>query len=276
MKRVRILACSALLTGVFAMIGNIAAHADAPAPSLTAPLLRYEVVHEYPHQIDAYTEGLVYSDGHLYESTGLVGQSSLRKTELRSGKVLQEIDIPAPHFGEGLAKAGSRWLQLTWTSGEGFVYDDKLRRIGSFPIQGEGWGLAYDGHHLIQSNGSPLLQLLDPESFAVVGKLIVHDQEQAIAGLNELEFVPGTSQGHPQDRIYANIWQTDRIAVIDAASGSLHGWLDLSALRRRFTLPAGWNPREDVLNGIAWDPRSGHLFVTGKCWPKLFEIAIAP
>jgi glutaminyl-peptide cyclotransferase len=252
------------------MIGSSLARADAPPPSLTAPLLRYEVVHEYPHDTHAYTEGLVFSDGRLYESTGLIGQSSLRSTDLHSGKVLHQVNLPAPHFGEGLAQVGSHWVQLTWTSGEGFVYDDKLREVDTFPIQGEGWGLTYDGHHLIQSNGSPVLQLLDPESYAVIGKVVVHDQSQPIAGLNELEFVPGT----PQDRLYANIWQTDRIAIIDAADGRLVGWLDLSALRQRFKLPADWNPRENVLNGIAWDPHSGHLFVTGKCWPKLFEIAI--
>jgi glutaminyl-peptide cyclotransferase len=165
-----------------------------------------------------------------------------------------------------LAQAANRWFQLTWKNEQGFIYDSELRKVGDFTYQGEGWGLTYDGHALIMSDGTPVLQRFDPENFALLGKIRVHADDEPVAQLNELEYAKG--------RLYANIWQTDRIAVIDPATGSVTGWLDLKSLHERFKLPQDWNPSDDVLNGIAYDPRSSHLFVTGKCWPKLFEIAV--
>ena len=267
MKRVAILAriCLLALSGSTFPLPAMA-QTPLPEPSPSAPLLSYKVVHEFPHDPHAYTEGLVFANGKLYESTGLVGQSSLRITDLKSGRIEKKIAVPEPFFGEGLAEAGNRWFQLTWRSEQGFIYDQQLHKTGEFTYQGEGWGLTFDGHALIMSNGTPFLQRFDPENFALLGKVKVHSDDDPVAGINELEFVKG--------RIYANIWQTDRIAVIDPANGSVTGWLDLKDLHERFKTPADWNPLDDVLNGIAFDPRSGHLFVTGKCWPKLFEIEL--
>jgi glutaminyl-peptide cyclotransferase len=270
MKRVAILArivAKALSAFTLTFLLSAAALAQLPEPTPSAPLFSYRIVHEYPHDTHAYTEGLVYVDGKLYESTGLVGHSSLRMTDLKSGRVLKKLALPDPYFGEGLAESGSRWFQLTWKDERGFIYDQDLHRVGSFSYRGEGWGLTFDGQSLIMSNGTPVLQRFSPADFSLLGTLPVHADDEPIAGLNELEYAG--------NRIYANIWQTDRIAVIDPATGSVTGWLDMSALHDRFKLPPDWNPVDDVLNGIAFDPHSGHLFVTGKCWPKLFEIAVA-
>jgi glutaminyl-peptide cyclotransferase len=238
----------------------------AQEPLHIAPQRHFHVVHEYPHRTDAYTEGLVFSGGQLYESTGRVGHSALRRVNLATGEVLQEVTVPPPYFGEGLAQVDTRWLQLTWQSQQGFIYDDKLRRTGEFRYAGEGWGLTFDGRHVVMSSGSALLRLLDPADLRPVGRLAVFDGDREVAGLNELEYANGL--------IYANIWLTDDIAIINGTSGDVVGWLNLAALRDRFTPPPDWDRREDVLNGIAYDAASGHFFVTGKCWPKLFEISI--
>lgn len=242
------------------------AQAQLPAPTPAAPLLGYRVIREYPHDTRAFTEGLVYSHGSLFESTGLEGRSSVQETDLKTGRLTRRITLPPRYFGEGLAQVGQRWFQLTWKDEQGFIYDASLQKIGEFGYLGEGWGLTFDGHALIMSNGSAVLQRFNPDGFAAVGKLLVHADDQPIAGLNELEYAKG--------RIFANIWNTDRIVVIDPTDGHVTGWLDLSGLRSRFKLPADWNALEDVLNGIAYDQKSGHLLVTGKCWPKLFEIEL--
>lgn len=246
--------------------GASIALAQLPPPTPSTPLLSYRVVHEFPHDTRAYTEGLVYAHGKVYESTGLNGQSSVRIWELKTGRILKKAALPAEYFGEGLAEADNRWFQLTWKNERGFIYDESLHKIGDFGYPGEGWGLTFDGRSLIMSNGSPELQRFNPKDFSPQGKLLVHADDQPIANLNELEYANG--------RLYANIWMTDRIAVIDPADGSVTGWLDLSDLHSRFKPPARWNEIEDVLNGIAYDPQSGHLLVTGKGWPKLFEIEV--
>lgn len=269
MKRVAILARICAQTLIFcglSTFGGPRALAQLPDPTPSAPLLGYRVVREYPHDTHAYTEGLVYEHGRLYESTGLIGQSSLRISDLQTGHILKKTSLPPQVFGEGLAAAGKRWFQLTWKDEQGFIYDSTLHKVGEFSYQGEGWGLTFDGHALIMSNGSAVLQRFKPEDFSAQGRIMVHADDQTIDGLNELEYANG--------RLYANIWQTDRIVVVDPADGRVTGWLDLSGLRSRFKLPADWNQLEDVLNGIAYDPQSGHLFVTGKCWPKLFEIEV--
>lgn len=239
-----------------------AASADGPAP-----LLPYHVVAEYPHDPQAFTEGLVLDgQGRLIESEGRYGASSLVLRDLRSGKPLKTAKLEPRYFGEGATIVGDHIVQLTWREGTGFIYDLKLQQTGQFNFSGDGWGLTYDGKHLIQSDGSANLYFLDPHTYQDQGHVAVRDGGQPVYQLNELEYADG--------KVYANVWHSSRIAVIDPASGAVLNWIDLSALDQTFPKPAGWDPEDDVLNGIAYDPRSGHLYVTGKCWPKLFEIAL--
>jgi glutamine cyclotransferase len=233
--------------------------------SAQTPVDTYRTVHTYPHDPQAYTQGLVYVDGHLYESTGLNGRSSLRMDDLETGRVLQTAPLPAKHFGEGLAAWGSTLVQLTWQAHIGFVYDRfSFRLLRTFHYEGEGWGLTEDGRDLILSDGTPTLRFLDPQTFREVRHIVVKDDGTPVDQLNELEYVRG--------EIYANVWHTDRIVRISPATGRVLGWIDLSGL-----LPA--NQRSDpeaVLNGIAYDAGHDRLFVTGKLWPKLFEIKVVP
>jgi glutamine cyclotransferase len=225
----------------------------------------YRVIHTYPHDPRAYTQGLIYVDGHLYESTGLNGRSSLRMDDLETGRVLQTADLPAKYFGEGLASWGSTLVQLTWQAHLGFVYDRfSFRQLRTFHYSGEGWGLTQDGKALILSDGTSTLRFLDPQTFREVRRVVVKDRGAPIDQLNELEYVRG--------EIYANVWHTDRIARIAPATGRVLGWIDLANL-----LPADQrSDPEAVLNGIAYDAARDRLFVTGKLWPKLFEIKVIP
>ena len=223
----------------------------------------YRAVHVYPHDPQAYTQGLIYLDGHLYESTGRNGHSTLRMVDLDSGRVLQSNPLPAKCFGEGLTDWGSHLIQLTWQSHVGFVYDRfSFRVIRTFFYPWEGWGLTHDSRHLILSDGTSVLHLLDPSTFQEAGKISVTDQGQPVLNLNELEYIHG--------EIYANVWQTDRIARISPATGQVLAWIDLSGL-----LPSA--ERQDsnaVLNGIAYDSQHDRLFVTGKLWPRLYQIRL--
>jgi glutamine cyclotransferase len=225
----------------------------------------YEVVHTYPHDRDAYTQGLLYQDGHLYESTGLNGRSSLRMVDLETGRVLQEQSVPSQYFAEGLASWGSTLIQLTWQSHIAFVYDRfSFRLLRTLHYEGEGWGLTQDRKNLILSDGSATLRFLDPETFREVRHVVVKDHGAPITELNELEYVHG--------QIYANVWHTDRIARIAPSTGKVLGWIDLAGI-----LPENQHPDpEAVLNGIAYDPARDRLFVTGKLWPALFEIKVNP
>ena len=230
------------------------------------PVYGYQIVHAYPHDTSAYTEGLFYKDGFLYESTGEKGASSVRKVQLETGKVLQQHDVPPQYFGEGIVDWKGELIQLTWQSETGFVYglaDFKLRRTFSYP--GEGWALTRDSTHLYMSDGSPVLRILDPDTLTATGGIMVTADGVPVTHLNELEWVDG--------EIYANIWLTNRIARIDPATGHVVGWIDLTGLFDVSTLPV---PSNDVLNGIAWDAQHQRLFVTGKHWPKLFEIRLVP
>jgi glutaminyl-peptide cyclotransferase len=224
----------------------------------------YHIVRVYPHDPDAFTQGLVYVDGHLYESTGLNGRSSLRMVDLATGKVLQHRDLPAEYFGEGLTNWGGSLVQLTWKAGTALVYD----RF-SFTVQrtlhyaGEGWGLTQDGKSLIMSDGSSVLRFLNPLSFRELRRLSVVDENgRPVLALNELEYIHG--------EIYANVWHSDRIARISPRTGKVSGWIDLSGLMDKSQL----SDPDAVLNGIAYDSRFDRLFVTGKLWPKLFEIKV--
>lgn len=225
----------------------------------------FRVVHTFPHDPDAFTQGLLFHDGLLYESTGGWGTSSVRQVELETGRVLQKRDLPRAYFGEGLALWEDRLIQLTWRSGTGFIYDsENLAPRGTFRYPGQGWGLAVDDSGLIMSDGSSQLRRLDPQTYEELSRLVVHDQGRPLSGMNELEYIDG--------EVWANVFPTKRIARIDPGSGQLSGWLDLSGIlgmRRRIS-------PEAVANGIAWDPHGQRLFVTGKLWPVLFEIAVSP
>jgi glutamine cyclotransferase len=232
--------------------------ADEPTP-----VFSYKVVNTYDHDRRAFTQGLVYRDGVLYESTGLRGRSSLRRVELETGRVLESRSLLPAYFAEGLAIAGDRIYQLTWTSGVGFVYDrESMNLIREFRHGLEGWGMTYDGERLIVSDGSSTLYFWDPQTLLETGRVTVRDRGAKIDNLNELEYVDG--------EIYANIWMQDRIARISPETGKVLSWIDLRGL---LTSRAG---DEDVLNGIAWDAEGKRLFVTGKLWPKLFEIELVP
>ena len=236
-----------------------------PSPPTAAPPVHYtyRVIQTYPHDPTAFTQGLVFHQGALYEGTGLVGESTLRKVELESGTVLQRLSLPPEQFGEGIAIDGERILQLTLSSGTGYVYDlGSFSQIATFSYPGEGWGLTYDGRRLILSDGTSTLRFLDPESLEEIGQRSVTDGGQLVGGLNELEFVNG--------EVFANLWPTDRVARISLETGQVVGWIDFAGL-----LPAESRaPGVDVLNGIAYDIERGRLFVTGKRWPTLFEIEL--
>ncbi|MCY3820353.1 MAG: glutaminyl-peptide cyclotransferase [Gammaproteobacteria bacterium] len=225
----------------------------------------YRVVQSFPHDRDAMTQGLVVHRGELFESTGGYGTSSVRRVDLRSGRVLRESRLADELFGEGLAAVGDALYQLTWRAGLGLTYDSEtLAPSGQFTYGGEGWGLAWDGTHFIMSDGSAFLRYLDRETLRETHRIQVRDGDQPIVALNELELV----EGH----LFANVWNTTRIAVIDPDSGQVRGWLNLEQI-----LPTPFRTESvGVLNGIAYDPDQGRLFVTGKRWPRLFEIELIP
>jgi glutaminyl-peptide cyclotransferase len=227
------------------------------------PVYGYQIVNSYPHDPFAFTQGLFFVNGQLYESTGQNSQSSVRKVKLETGEVLQQRDLPSEYFGEGMVQWKDRLIQLTYTTEVGFIYDlATFTPRGQFEYKGQGWGLTQDGKRLIMSDGSAQLRFWDPETLQEIGRITVTDDGVPVQNLNELEWVKG--------EIFANIWQTDRIARIDPKNGKVVGWIDCSGLLR----PADRTGHEDVLNGIAYEPRTDRLFVTGKLWPKLFEIKL--
>lgn len=222
------------------------------------------VVASYPHDPTAYTQGLTLYEGELYEGTGQYGRSTVRRVDLATGIVEQRRALRPEYFGEGITIVDDRLYQLTWKSGLGFVYElDTFALLRTFEIDGEGWGLTHDGTRLIVSNGTAELAFLDPETFDVVGRVTVLDDGQPVDQLNELEYVRG--------EVWANVWFDERIVRISPASGEVVGWIDLTGL-----YPRSQRAREDVLNGIAFDPVSERLFVTGKNWPRLYEVELVP
>ncbi|MBY0421941.1 MAG: glutaminyl-peptide cyclotransferase [Parvularculaceae bacterium] len=242
-----------------------AASAAASAPAADVERFAYEVVAEYPHDPEAFTQGLFFHDGKLYEGTGLVGQSTLREVELETGKVLRRIDLPPHVFGEGVAPWKDRIVTITWRNGEGYVFDRKgFRKLRAFAYPGEGWGLTSDGRRLIMSDGTSALRFLDPETLAETGRVEVTLRGKPLKNLNELEYVDGA--------VFANVWQTSAVVRIDPKTGTVTGVVDLRGLRDRI----GDAPGADVLNGIAWDAKKKRLFLTGKKWPKLFEVRLVP
>ena len=223
----------------------------------------YRVVHAYPHDPHAFTQGLVYVDGHLYESTGIQGQSTLREEDLETGRILRMQVDSDRYFAEGLTDWKDTLVQLTWQSHTALVYDRAtFRLLRTFHYEGEGWGLTHDAKSLILSDGTATLRFFDPDTFKELRRITIKDHGKPITQLNELEFIHG--------EIYANVWHTDRIARISPANGSVLGWIDLKGLMPRDQLSSD----EAVLNGIAYDSQHDRLFVTGKLWPKVFEIAV--
>jgi glutamine cyclotransferase len=246
----------------FAALSALAACCQAQA---AIPVYGFMVKHTYPHDPQAFTQGLFFKDGFLYESTGLNGKSWLRKVDLNSGKVLQQKDLPKDIFGEGSTLVGDDIVSLTWTNKYGFVFDAKtftLKR--KFTYDSEGWGLANDLDHVYMSDGTPTIHILDPKTLKEQRRIEVNADGKPIPELNELEMVDG--------ELFANVWGTDIIARIDPANGNVVGWINLAGL-----LPPkqrGTDSADAVLNGIAYDAKHKRLFVTGKLWPKMFEIEL--
>ena len=235
----------------------------SPAPTEGAPVYTYCIVSILPHDRGAYTQGLVYEEGVLYEGTGRFGESTLRRVDLETGHVLQLHALAPQYFGEGITSWGQKIIQLTWRNREGFVYDRTgFEPLDTFSYPTEGWGITHDGTRLIMSDGTSTLRFWDPETLEEIGQIQVYDDHGPVVRLNELEYVRG--------EVYANVWQTDRIAIIDPQTGQVTGWVDLAGLLK----PEDYTYPVDVLNGIAYDAAGDRLFVTGKWWPKLFEIRL--
>jgi len=263
MLKIRLAAVLGLALSCFQCANGDLPKKPEPPPNAPAAKYGYQIVNIWPHDSNAFTQGLILSDGKLLESTGQEGFSSLRRVDLETGKVLKKVDVPVPYFAEGIALLNGKIYQLTWQHHVGFIYDaQSFERVGQFNYTEEGWGLATDGTSLILSDGSNRLRFLDPSDFHVTRTIAVRDGQTPIKELNELEFVQG--------EIYANVWHDNRIATIDPQSGRVTAWIDLNGLMPEGELP---DP-EAVLNGIAYDQANNRLYVTGKLWPKLFEIRV--
>jgi glutaminyl-peptide cyclotransferase len=229
------------------------------------PVSSYKVVHAYPHDTGAYTEGLFFLNGYFYESTGEIHHSTIRKVSLETGEVVQRANLDTPDYGEGIVAWKDKLIQLTWQSHLGYVYDlNSFKRTGQFEYPGEGWALTQNGHRIFMSDGTPTIRVLDPQTLKQVGKIDVTANGRPLPNLNEIEWVKG--------QIYANVWLTHRIARIDPASGKVVGWIDLTGLGPKPEETV--DPANDVLNGIAYDAQHDRLFVTGKRWPQIYEIRL--
>jgi len=237
----------------------------AASPASSVAREGYEIIHVYPHDTTAFTEGLLVANGHFYESTGLNGESTLREVDVSTGRVLRRVSLASEYFGEGLAVLGDRAYQLTWRNNVGFIYDlATFRVIDQFFFVGEGWGLTTDGQNLIMSDGTARIRFLDPKTMQTIRTLDVLFEGQPLKNINELEYVHG--------QIYANVWQTNAVVRIEPDTGKVVGMIDFSGLLK----PTDYGPNTDVLNGIAYDSEHDRLFVTGKKWPKIFEVRLNP
>jgi glutamine cyclotransferase len=254
-------ACSGILLAGLLVACDTGTPSAGIAPA--APAQAYRIVNVYPHDPQAFTQGLIFRDGFLFESTGHRGRSTVRKVRLETGEVVAQQRLDSRFFGEGLTDSRGHLVQLTWQAGKAFVYDPATLELQrTFDYRGEGWGLTATDDHLIMSDGSTQLRFFDPDTFVEIRGLVVRDAGRPVGDLNELEAVNG--------EVYANVWHSDRVARIDPVSGAVRGWIDLSGL-----LAVGdVSDPEAVLNGIAYDAAGDRLFVTGKLWPKLFEIRV--
>ncbi len=259
MKNNKFIKISALLAVFFAVLLIVAYSKTEPEKTYSI-----KVLNTFPHDKEAFTQGLVFDNGYLYESTGLHGRSSIRKVEIRTGKVLKKTVIPKKFFGEGITIFNNKIYQLTWRAKTGFIYDkESLENIGSFNYQTQGWGITHDDKNLILSDGSSNLYFLDPDSFETVKVLSVKTKEgKDIKFLNELEYIDG--------KIFSNVWQTNQVLIIDPENGIIENILDLSNLKKK--IPG--SKKIDVFNGIAYNPNSKTFYFTGKLWPKLFEVKL--
>jgi glutamine cyclotransferase len=250
---------------LIALARLLAAQSSHQAHAVRPPEYTFKLIQVFPHDPAAFTQGLAYRDGFLYEGTGIKGKSSLRKVRLETGEIVQRMDIAPEFFGEGITLLDHEVIQLTWQSQTGFVYNlSDFKLLRRFQYSGEGWGLTTDGHEVFMSDGTAQIRVLDPGTLTEKRRFKVRDGNTPIDQLNELEFVEG--------EIFANVWQTDRIARISPQSGKVVGWIDLSGLLSSvFRRESG-----AVLNGIAYDADRKRLFVTGKLWPSIFEIQLVP
>lgn len=256
---------AAVLGMVLISIGCLPSCPSTPPPEPEYPLYTYRVVETFPHDAGAFTQGLQFDNGYLYEGTGLHGASALRRTRLETGEVLASVSLDRQYFGEGITIVNDRIVQLTWQSRTGFIYaKGTFEYLGDFSYTGEGWGITFDGEHLIMSDGTAALRFLDPETFAEIRRVTVFDDTGFVHFLNELEYIDG--------RVYANVWRSDRIARIDPETGEVVSWIDLTDLLS----PEHRTGAEDVLNGIAYDAALDRLLVTGKRWPVVFHIDLVP
>jgi len=245
--------------GVLVVILNLG---QMPIDSSSPTLYTYQIIKTHPHDTTAFTEGLVFNNGVLYESTGEYGYSSLRQVNLENGDVQHEVLLSNKYFGEGLTVVNDSLIQLTWQNKIGFIYDkETFSLLGNFSYSTVGWGLTFNGSDLIMSDGTSKLAFINPVTFQMVGQVSVHDGNTPVTNINELEFINGD--------VYANIWMQKKIAIINPQTGIVKGWIDLTGLYQS-------NNLEDVLNGIAYDSQTNRLLITGKDWPNLYEITIIP
>ncbi len=240
---------------------------DSSNGSANSAVTQYtcSIVNTYPHDTNAFTEGLVYSNGFLYESSGSFnGASTLRRENLTTGEVLQEVTLPTQYFGEGIAIVNDTIIQLTWQSNIGFIYNKTtFALLGNFSYPTQGWGLTFDGKNLIMSDGTDHLYFLNPATLQQTGEIQVHNGNTSVLNINSLDYING--------EVYANIWMTNTIAIINPQNGQVKAWINLA------DLPDSNNPNQNaVLNGIAYDQQNNRLYVTGKDWPNLYQIKLIP
>ena len=229
-----------------------------------SPQFKYEIINKYPHDPEAFTQGLQIHQGILYEGTGLYGKSSLRIVNLETGEILQNIELSQKYFGEGITVFNKKIYQLTWKENIGFIYNLDLEKVSNFTILGEGWGLTNNGSNLILSNGTSIISFINPATMEIIRTIRVTNEGKPVARINELEFIEGY--------IYANIWQTDKIVVIEPESGEVKSWIDLTGIQNHLDNTDGI----DVLNGISYNEEKNRLYVTGKLWPNILEIKLVP
>jgi glutamine cyclotransferase len=262
MKKRHLLSLLLIIVAVTASIILFVVLTEKPANAKPV-YYTYSIVNTYHHDENAFTQGLVYDNGSLYEGTGLYGESTLRRVKLETGEVLQLYTLSDMYFGEGIAVFDNKIVQLTWLENEGFIYDKhSFELLENFSYPTEGWGITYDGNRLIMSDGTAYLYFLDPETFETVGQVEVHETAP-VTQINELEYIKG--------KVYANIWREEKIAIINPQTGQVEGWIDMSGIQ-----DAEKHDVDDVLNGIAYDAAGDRLFVTGKRWAHLFEIELSP